>query len=67
MDSRVSSRYGIASEPGVQLVVELLIVRCSSVKDSIWQGGMLEYSEMQEAAPYWLYVLRLFCDNYRIE
>ncbi|KAI0725972.1 hypothetical protein C8Q72DRAFT_784664 [Fomitopsis betulina] len=25
----------------------------SYVKDSIWQGGMLEYSEMQEAAPYW--------------
>lgn len=25
----------------------------SYVKNSVWQGGMLEYSEMQEAAPYW--------------
>jgi len=26
----------------------------SYVKDSVWQGGTIEYSEMQEAAPYWL-------------
>ncbi|TFY63122.1 hypothetical protein EVJ58_g3436 [Rhodofomes roseus] len=25
----------------------------SYVRDSVWFGGMLEYSEMQEAAPYW--------------
>ncbi|KZT04944.1 uncharacterized protein LAESUDRAFT_715247 [Laetiporus sulphureus 93-53] len=25
----------------------------SYVKDSVWFGGMLEYSEMEEAAPYW--------------
>lgn len=25
----------------------------SYVKDSVWQGGTIEYSEMQEAAPYW--------------
>jgi hypothetical protein len=30
----------------------------SSVNGSIWvKGGSIEYSEMHEAAPYWLYVI----------
>ena len=32
----------------------------SSVNGSIWTGGTIEYSEMHEASPYWLYVISVF-------
>lgn len=54
---RVSSLYGSASEYSLNSFLNEsadLYVTLSSVKNSVWQGGMLEYSEMQEAAPYWL-------------